>query len=127
MGEQPRPAPTPEEQPLWKLDRGEKRVLFITFVGGLASLIAAAVIIGGGIALAHAWFGLKSHTAAGNVVGTVTLIVAILVVVGLPISVRVLQNGKRLARSVAWVVIWVAVLYSAVVSLAVIGLAAGVH
>jgi hypothetical protein len=40
------------------LDRSEQRVMFITVVGGLASIILGAVILGGALALAHA---IKTH------------------------------------------------------------------
>lgn len=42
-----------EERPLWKLDRNEQRILVITFVGGLASIIVGAAVVGVAIALAH--------------------------------------------------------------------------
>ena len=41
------------ERPLWQLSRDEQRALIITFIGGLASIIAGAVVVGGAIALAH--------------------------------------------------------------------------
>jgi hypothetical protein len=53
MTEQPQPAAAPEERSLWQLDRGEQRVLLITFVGGVASIVAAALIVGGAIAIAR--------------------------------------------------------------------------
>jgi len=55
------PAPIPEasapkvaERSLWKLSRDEQRILMITFVGGLASIVVGACVIGGLIALARA-------------------------------------------------------------------------
>jgi len=55
------PAPIPEasapkvaERSLWKLSRDEQRILMITFVGGLASIVVGACVIGGSIALARA-------------------------------------------------------------------------
>jgi len=42
-----------DDRPLWKLSRDEQRVLLITFVGGLASIIVGAAVIGVAIALAH--------------------------------------------------------------------------
>lgn len=47
-------APQVVERPLWELSRDEKRVLIITFVGGLASIVAGACFIGGAIAMAPA-------------------------------------------------------------------------
>jgi hypothetical protein len=45
--------PAEDERPLWKLSRGEQRVLLVTFVGGLASIIVGAAVIGVALALAH--------------------------------------------------------------------------
>jgi hypothetical protein len=45
------PAPEAVERPLWKLSRDEQRVLIITFIGGLASIVAGVCVIGGAIAL----------------------------------------------------------------------------
>ena len=58
-----------QERPLWKLNRDEQRVLLITFVGGLASIIAAAVIIGSAIAIARYERSFNSSTglAAGTI------------------------------------------------------------
>jgi hypothetical protein len=53
MTEEQEQAQAPEERPLWKLDRGEQRVLLITFVGGLASIVVAAIIIGLAVAFAR--------------------------------------------------------------------------
>jgi len=44
-------APEVVERPLWPLSRDEQRVLIITFVGGLASIVAGACVIGGAIAM----------------------------------------------------------------------------
>jgi hypothetical protein len=41
------------ERPVWVLSRDEQRVLIITFVGGLASIIAGACVIGVAIAVAR--------------------------------------------------------------------------
>ena len=46
-------AATAAERPLWQLSRDEQRALIITFVGGLASILVGAVVIGGAVALAH--------------------------------------------------------------------------
>jgi len=45
--------PTDEDRPLWSLSRDEQRILAITFVGGLASIIIGAAVIGASIALAR--------------------------------------------------------------------------
>ena len=50
---------TPEivEPPLWRLSRAEQHALCIAFVGGAASVVVGAAVIGGSIALAR---GLKA-------------------------------------------------------------------
>jgi hypothetical protein len=50
-------APKAAERPLWVLNRDEQRVLIITFVGGLASIVVGACVIGGAIALARSLKG----------------------------------------------------------------------
>lgn len=47
-------APLAVERPLWEMSRDEQRLLIITFVGGLASIVAGACVIGGPIALVRA-------------------------------------------------------------------------
>src|SRR5690242_10883018 len=44
-------APKVVERPLWELSRDEQRILIITFVGGLASIVAGVCVVGGAIAL----------------------------------------------------------------------------
>ena len=58
-----------QERPLWKLNRDEQRVLLITFIGGFASIIAAAVIIGSAIAIAH--YERRINSLSGLAAGTV--------------------------------------------------------
>ncbi len=65
---------------LWALSAAEWRLLVITFVGGLGSLIAAACVIGGAIALARYQesFGLGSFgvaTAIGLFAGVLVLVI----------------------------------------------------
>ena len=38
---------------MWRLNRDEQRILIITFVGGVGSLLVSACIIGGAIAIAR--------------------------------------------------------------------------
>jgi 4-amino-4-deoxy-L-arabinose transferase-like glycosyltransferase len=45
--------PADEEQPFWALSREDQRLLWVTFIGGVASFIVGAVIIGVAIALAR--------------------------------------------------------------------------
>lgn len=46
--------PGGEERPLWVLTRDEQRLLWITFAGGFASIVAGAACIGVAISLARA-------------------------------------------------------------------------
>ena len=45
--------PADTDRPLWKLNRDEQRLFWITFVGGLASIVVGAGVIGSAIALAR--------------------------------------------------------------------------
>src|SRR6266568_983575 len=47
------PAPHAVQRPPWVLSHDEQRALIITFIGGLASIIAGACVIGGAIAMAR--------------------------------------------------------------------------
>ena len=42
-----------EERRLWELSLDEKRILLVTFLGGVASIVVGAAIVGAGIALAR--------------------------------------------------------------------------
>ena len=44
-------APEVVDRPLWVLSRDEQRVLIITFVGGVASVVAGVCVVGGAIAV----------------------------------------------------------------------------
>jgi hypothetical protein len=65
------------ERSLWQLGRDEQRVLIITFVGGLASIVAAAVVVGGAIALAHYEQEGNSLSALAGGTGLAVLLVAL--------------------------------------------------
>ena len=116
MTEQPQPAPTPDERPLWKLDRGEWRTLIITFAGGFGSIVAAACVIGLAIALAR-WENKSGlgYVAAGTAVGIGTFLVVLVAArrgwidlsKTLVIAIGVVMIGL-------WLLVW-------------IGVAAGVH
>ena len=45
--------PADEERSVWALSREDQRLLWVTFIGGVASFIVGAVIIGVAIALAR--------------------------------------------------------------------------
>jgi hypothetical protein len=68
--EDKRRAPVSEERSPWNLNSDEQRTLIITFVGGLGSLILAAVIIGAGIAFVRS---MNAHPGTSSVVLTVFL------------------------------------------------------
>jgi hypothetical protein len=55
--DQPRPtgepSPAEDDRPFWSLSREDQRLLWVTFVGGVASFIVGAVIIGAAIGLAR--------------------------------------------------------------------------
>jgi hypothetical protein len=46
-------APQVAQRSLWDLSRDEQRILIITFVGGLASIVVDACVIGGAIGIAR--------------------------------------------------------------------------
>jgi hypothetical protein len=138
MTEQPQPAPTPEERPLWKLDRSEQRILAITFVGGVASIVVAAVIIGTAIALARHVNG-SSVAATLNSMGTssflITVGICIFVLAGAllvnpatqKVSGKPFARVRRIASFVAWACSGILTLSGIVAGLAFIGMAAGIH
>ena len=87
MTEQPRPAPAPEgqpsapapeERPIWKLDRSEQRILLITFVGGVASIVVAAGIIGGAIANARRLNNFPHKTELWIAIGSYAAVFAVM-------------------------------------------------
>jgi hypothetical protein len=132
MTEQSQPAATSEERPLWKLDRNEQRVLLITFVGGVASLIVSAFIIGAAIALAHATHATKPVTnGVGNAISVGSAIALVLMVIAFTAVLREpAPPGKRFdaaIRRVAWVYIGICALALIFLLLTGLGLAAGVH
>jgi hypothetical protein len=117
------------------LDRGEQRVLFVTFVGGGASIVVAAAIVGGAIALGHVYRNLKTHHAAGfaeggKIFGYVTGGLIVLAVGSLWLIFTTDRFPRLLAhRMVGRIALVLAVVFSLstlVMVLTVIGLAAGV-
>ena len=77
MDNQEQPAPTSEasapkvaERPLWELSRDEQCVLIITFVGGLASIVAGVCVVGGAIALVR---GLRALDFPPSVLAILTM------------------------------------------------------
>jgi hypothetical protein len=123
-------APQAAERPLWELNRDEQRMLIITFVGGLASIVGAACVVGGAIALSRI-YGHWKPSGQWPVVGLMALLI-LLIVVG-PVTEQALrrkQPGKPFAnalRRLARIVIGMVLLIVALQLLAWIGLAAGIH
>lgn len=68
---------TQEERPAWKLDRNEQRMLVITFIGGLASIIVGACLIGGAIALARYEEHAPGFSILGLTLYSVTTVAAV--------------------------------------------------
>jgi len=53
VGEPPDDAEQERERPLWQLSGDDRRLLLITFVGGLAANVGLVLIVGLGLAVAH--------------------------------------------------------------------------
>ena len=112
-------APKAVERPLWVLSRDEQRVLIVTFVGGLASIIASACVIGGAIALARALQ--KGHFPLTPTYGTAAFIlIGVLIITGLRSSSELLNFFAKL-----FLPLWG--FPFALLLLAWIGIAAGIH
>jgi hypothetical protein len=135
MTEQPRPAPTTADRPaLWRLDREEQRLLFVTFVGGAASFVVGASIVGAAIALARAFTNANKHAAAVKHAEIITLVSVVILGAAL-IGARFVADRAdkyrlsidRAVLGVGFVLLGVAALLGVVIVLAVIGIAAGVH
>jgi hypothetical protein len=138
MTEPPQPAPTTEDRPpLWRLDRGEQRLLFVTFVGGAASFVVGAAIVGTAIAVGRAFANASKHTAAVN--HAVEIFLASLgVLVAAGVGARFVTHHAnnyrkyrpavdRAVLGVGFIMAGAAALLGIIVVLAVIGIAAGVH
>jgi len=131
----PERAQVPGPRPLWKLDRSEQRVLFVTFVGGVASILAAAFLVGMAISLGRILASAKPHTTAGTEVTWfcfITAIMAVLVWVEATLRHKVnrkprLSGFRRFFESADWVIMSVLILWLSVMVLTLIGLAAGIH
>jgi len=126
--EKPRAEPVSELRSIWKLSHDEQRILIVTFVGGLGSIIVAACIIGGAIAFARTqraaglnwWIG---FTGFWLVMGVVWLVVVRELRRPDNTSGRV-DAGFRAAARVG-LAVWCAV--AAITLMVWIGVAAGIH
>jgi hypothetical protein len=88
-----------EERRLWELSLDEKRILLVTFLGGVASIVVGAALIGVAIALARSQLRMPR-----NLIGmAIALPCAIFGVwyVGRPYSRRVLIGRNPWMRAVA--------------------------
>ena len=102
----------------WELTPEEWRLLMITFVGGLGSIVVGAATIGVAFALSR-W--LRPATGLAGVIQAATT-------VGLCLAlVWVLRSGRAGFNSYTRVIFGVAVASALLVVLAWIGVAAGVH
>jgi len=118
-------APQVVERPLWELSRDEQRVLIITFVGGLASIVAGVCIVGGAIALAR-WLRTQ-HLPLGFLI----LFTAIYIF-SVTTGSTGLRESLRRGSSKRWprhrFILWLCLLVGLSMMLLVwIGLAAGIH
>ena len=125
MTDPPPPAPPPEDRPLWKLDRGEQRVLLITFVGGVASIVTAACVIGGAIAADRALARVQHGHINWVTEATDT---GILLVIG--VGTLFLTRRRHRTKGMNWIPAYAAVIYGLLLAFSLliwIGLAAGIH
>jgi hypothetical protein len=112
----------PDRRELWDLSRDDQRLLIITFVGGLASLVAGACVIGGAIALVR---GLRA--IHHPLVFLIFLI--FLTAVDIFYMIRGFKTRRSLQRPwprevfIKWVSFWAG---SSILLLVWIGLAAGI-
>jgi hypothetical protein len=131
MTAQPQRAPPSEERPLWKLNRDEQRMMMITVVGGLVSILLGAVIIGVAIAFTRLSYHNKVlhaglHTGAWL---PVTLPLAAVLAILLAIARTAHPTRKvstRNFRRVAQGIIGLVVLVGVIQVLVWIGDAAGI-
>jgi hypothetical protein len=111
----------------WALSATEWRLLAITFVGGLGSIIVGACVIGGAIAIARWMTPHPKPDVLGHLAG-LTGAVLLALLISLWILRRVLRPGflRPLALPVGQFATGAALIFI-VLLLAWIGLAAGVH
>jgi hypothetical protein len=108
-------------QPLWALSPAEWRLLVITFAGGLGSIVAAACVIGGAIALARYQekFGLKEFAV---LTGVALLAFPVMLIITRPWS------GGSLRERILVIATFAFGGFAVVLALLVwIGVAAGIH
>jgi len=112
-------APEVVERPLWPLSRDEQRVLIITFVGGLASIVAGACVIGGAIAMTRY---LKKYNSLSQLI-----ILTGINILGTAVSFYFHRHSPGVNKWVVWFVLLVVLVPTAIYLLGLIGVAAGIH
>jgi hypothetical protein len=110
--------PVPDERPLWSLTRSEKRILWVTFIGGVASIVVGAVIIGAAIGLDR-W--LLKDSATGFWLG---IAIALFVFAMSAAALLIVRPGHP---SNMRIIGWVWVVFMTLYGLAGLGYAAGFH
>ena len=120
MGEDDKPpiAAKTRERPFWVLDSQEQRLLWITFVGGVASIVVSAAILGVAVALAR-WF-VARNTSTFAWINLVFLLVCGSFLTFLMIRWRIVPR-----RWLRWVAAIFFLIFATVI-LVWIGIAAGV-
>ena len=113
--------PAVPAESLWKLSPADWRLLIITFAGGLGSLVAAAGIIGGAIALA------RYQKSTGGLIGLV-MVTAVMLLMFPAVVVYMRRPPPEDGWDIRFrrIVIGVVVFSIVFVLLAWIGLAAGI-
>jgi len=126
MGDEPR-LPS-EDRPHWPLNRDEQRQLGISivgaFVGGVASIVIGAAIIGGAIAVAKLW-GRRGGTVLSIAGGLLACLVF-----GVLAGLFLWRSRRHLVRSEVifyWSIIAASSLGASLCLLVLIGDGAGIH
>lgn len=107
-----------DKRPLWVLSADEQRVLLITFVGGLASVVIGAAMIGAAVAYAK-WQAGKSPP--GQLLPTVVAVAVALIIVYVLIR-WVVQHP-----SLKWGLGILGTVLGGTALLWIVGVAAGIH
>lgn len=103
------------ERPLWVLSADEKRMLLITFVGGLASIVIGAAMIGSAIAYAR-WPAANSILVPTLAGAAVALFLYSLII-----------RRSRFPSWLKWGMTIMAALLLGTALLSFVGIAAGIH
>jgi hypothetical protein len=112
------------------LSRDELRVLIITFIGGLASILVGAVVVGVAVALAQQVQQAASLLSFAAITGALALVSALniaWIVISVRLSVMRSNRLMRMLGSVAHLIMLAPVMLLCVCILTWIGIAAGVH